>query len=702
MLSKPNLILFVVCALCFGCSQKPPQTPGISLVYGEIGGAGNLDGIGTAARFNHVGRAAVDSDGNIWVIGGEVSAPKIRKVTPNGEVSTLQVDDVFKGLSFPLKSYISGFEISSDDTFWIASENEHLIYAVRPGEQPQIIAGQQRQTGNRLGSQSLLNSPRELSVSADGQSVYFVDYRNHAVKKANSDATVSLVYQGAGQNYDWSTEQTVELTKKRPNPHTVVTHPNGSTYLIGEYRDYREKLEIFRAILKIDSDGHEVQRWVGDSMFSTSDPSNAQEAVLRNPKSLAVDNSGVIWITQSDGSILQLNQQGELSQFSRPRCRGSVECTNKTLDGHGYHRALKAIETNAAAPLFYSAYALFKVNEAGKIRSFAGSGLCADHRKRPQDGQCGYISSMAVPDAGQMWLFDGGQGLRQIDQSGETVSSTGKNITASWHPKLTQCLEAGDASKAFVDDNPQIAVMEVAEDGTRFATLYGGTMFSQDISGARTVITQSERNPAPCTTSLATFENIQDVAPARGGKALYILEDRSAAIYLMDLDTLETTLVIDGKSSEQLRSPSSITLDADGLLLIGDRNGIHRLSAAGELSQVINLNKGNSKCGGGIWPHYLTVDSTGNIWFASKYGSHRVFRLGNESGRLEVIAGSTLQHGNTTGELPGTFAKINSFKVHDDRVYVAAGAAIFEVSGFDELENSELLTSVEVESCQRG
>src|ERR1700687_4970576 len=60
---------------------------GLDLLAGTVGGSGNLDGAGSAARFNYPTGVAVDGSGNVYV--ADNSNFTIRKVTAAGMVSTL-------------------------------------------------------------------------------------------------------------------------------------------------------------------------------------------------------------------------------------------------------------------------------------------------------------------------------------------------------------------------------------------------------------------------------------------------------------------------------------------------------------------------------------------------------------------------------------------------------------------------------------
>ncbi len=73
-------------------SVRPtPPPPGISLLTGSIGGPGNIEGIGAAARFNQPGGVAVDAAGNAYAGGVDYSfttagtAPMSAAATPDSK-----------------------------------------------------------------------------------------------------------------------------------------------------------------------------------------------------------------------------------------------------------------------------------------------------------------------------------------------------------------------------------------------------------------------------------------------------------------------------------------------------------------------------------------------------------------------------------------------------------------------------------------
>ncbi|WP_188567719.1 hypothetical protein [Undibacterium terreum] len=223
----------------------------LSLVAGNIGSPGYVDGLAGAARFSNAGKVAIDSLGNTVVVEGMV----LRKITPSGQVSLLAGGgpwDPESGLlckdgsgatvSFgPISSLAAGnngdiyvidscgqvrkvtsagtvttvannlrYGTFSGLTFDKASSNlyltvqdgwvnntylqEPLVLQISPGGAVSTLAGKPGVTGyaDGQGGAALFGQPSNIMVDGAGN-LFVNDCINGAIRKIDKNATVSSI-----------------------------------------------------------------------------------------------------------------------------------------------------------------------------------------------------------------------------------------------------------------------------------------------------------------------------------------------------------------------------------------------------------------------------------------------------------------------------------------------------------------------------
>ena len=103
VLRRPSLVSLFVALALVGCGsgggsdaanpQPEPSPPpvaskgNVSVLAGSLGGPGNLDAVGSAARFDIPTGLAIGPSGNLYV--ADTNNQRVRKITPEGAVSTV-------------------------------------------------------------------------------------------------------------------------------------------------------------------------------------------------------------------------------------------------------------------------------------------------------------------------------------------------------------------------------------------------------------------------------------------------------------------------------------------------------------------------------------------------------------------------------------------------------------------------------------
>lgn len=140
--------------------------------FAGSGIAGSTDGQGLAASFNEPWGIASDSAGNLYV--SDTKSYKIRKITPNGNVTTIAGTGVFGTTNGPVNTarfgFPAGIAVTKDgQTIYVADYNTHVIRRISGG-QVSTLAGTVFVSGSANGSGSLatFDHPYGLTLMANG------------------------------------------------------------------------------------------------------------------------------------------------------------------------------------------------------------------------------------------------------------------------------------------------------------------------------------------------------------------------------------------------------------------------------------------------------------------------------------------------------------------------------------------------------
>ena len=200
----------------------------VSTIAGSAGIAGNADGVGNAARFNHPTGVAVDGSGNVYI--SDATNNTVRKVSPAGAVSTIAglagVSGTQDGVgSSALFNNPGGLAVDVSGTLYVADTGNSTIRKISPSGQVSTFAGLPGIAGlmDGSGSNAWFNQPKNVAIDAAGN-LFVADTGNAALRKITSSGSVTTLALSAGVAPTAS-----PATTESPTPTTTTPVQTSST-----------------------------------------------------------------------------------------------------------------------------------------------------------------------------------------------------------------------------------------------------------------------------------------------------------------------------------------------------------------------------------------------------------------------------------------------------------------------------------------
>jgi streptogramin lyase len=176
------------------CVRKITPKGTVSTLAGS-GNEGFADGAGVSAQFNCPYGVAVDGEGNVIVT--DLGNHRVRKITPDGTVSTLAGSgrEGFADGAGAAAEFDSpyGVAVDGEGSFIITDCGNHRVRKITPDGTVSTLAGSgSAGFADGAGAAAQFNLPDGVAVDGEG-SIIIADYGNHRVRKITPDGTVSTL-----------------------------------------------------------------------------------------------------------------------------------------------------------------------------------------------------------------------------------------------------------------------------------------------------------------------------------------------------------------------------------------------------------------------------------------------------------------------------------------------------------------------------
>lgn len=270
----------------------------VTTLAGTAGTSGAQDGTGAAAKFNMPGSVAVDGQGNVYV--ADTSNQTIRKITPAGVVTTFAGSPGLTGGNDGIGGAArfwspSGVATDAAGNVYVADQANGTIRKITPDGTVTTLAGAagQRSYADGVGAAARFMNP--LAVAVDGAGNVYVADGNYTVRKVTSDGVATTLAGAAGQ---YGTADGIGAAARFVGPSGIAVDASGTVYVTDS-----DSFAGVNTIRRITPDGN-VTTLAGSTEFGSSDGDNSTVR-FSFPKQIAVDAAGVLYVADSGNGAIR-------------------------------------------------------------------------------------------------------------------------------------------------------------------------------------------------------------------------------------------------------------------------------------------------------------------------------------------------------------------------------------------------------------
>lgn len=294
--------------------RKIAPTGEVTTLAGRAGEEGNIDGLGSDARFSSPYGLAVDSSGNVFV--ADSRNHTLRKIEPSGEVTTVAglagARGSVDGTGFDARfSFPSGVVADTAGNVYVTDWGADIIRKVTPAGEVTTLAGTADQTGfeDGVGAASRWASPVGISIDVLGN-LYVADVNNHTVRQISSAGVVTTWVGRAA-----APGSTDGIDGRLNGPVGVTVDSFGNVYVADRAN---------HTIRKVALDGV-ITTWVGRAGARGAADGQGSDARFFYPMGVAIDTAGTVYVADTDNRIIRkVTAAGEVTTVAGSSTAGGA------------------------------------------------------------------------------------------------------------------------------------------------------------------------------------------------------------------------------------------------------------------------------------------------------------------------------------------------------------------------------------------
>ncbi|WP_195760084.1 putative Ig domain-containing protein [Flavobacterium sp. LC2016-23] len=644
---------------------------GVVSTLAGSGTAGAADGNGVAASFNLPGGVAVDAAGNLYV--ADTSNNKIRKITSQGVVTTLAgsgaagaANGTGTSASFKLPN---GLAVDAYGTIYVADTGNHKIRKITPDGVVSTLAGSgSLGYADAYSTTAQFFSPYGVAVDALGV-VYVADKNNNSIRKIALDGKVSTL---AGNGTSGDVDAKGKLARFY-YPKGVAVDALGTVY-VADGDNYK--------IRQISPSG-EVTTLAGSGLRGTADDNGAAASFYNpfavaldafgtvyvadtNINKIRKVGTGGYTITPALPAGLSIDRiTGTISGTPTAPAPATVY-TITAANGSGKSTFDCTIETKIEVPIFtYTTPQSYEINKVitplnpihtggpvplGAASTLSGTGVSGNTDGSGASASFSSPLGAAMDASGNIYVADyNNNKIRKITPDGVTTTFAGSGTygfadgsaaTASFRSPIAVAVDA--SGNVYVADSANHRIRKITPGGV-VSTLAGNGVVD-NVNG---------------TGAAARFFFPSGVAADAAGN-VYVADTNNQLIRKITPEGVVSYLAGSGVVGDgdytglraSFNYPRGIAVDASGNVYVGDvdNNKVRKITPAGAVTTLAGYKTSGDVNGTGFLarfarPSELAVDASGTVYLADR-----------DNGKIKKISPAgvvtTLAGGGTNG-VPG-------------------------------------------------